>query len=863
MNLRYLAFFILLYTNAFSQQKPALSYENAPLEQVLKALEDKYDIKFSFNSSIVNEKKITIDKKKSLWEFLDFIQNKTSLLFEKINERYYAIKNKPQTKICGYLITSSKEPIVDSFIFNTTNAVATKSNSRGFFQLTDTQPQDTLLIQSIGLEEHKILAQELFTKGCPKITIATDDVELEEVTITEYITAGISKVGLSNAIHLNPSELGILPRLVEPDVLQSLQAIPGVQSPSETAAGLHIRGGTPDQNLILWDGIKMYSTGHFFDLLSIFNPHITDNVTLYRSSTEAKYGNRISGVIDIQSKDELVKDFGIGLGFNMTNADIFIEAPINKHMSFIVSARRSFTDVVETSTFQSYSERAFQSIRFFIDNQELDQETLDYKNVFFFNDLTLKMTVEPSPTDKLTLSAIFTNNNLDYSLKIRNILGSGEPFDEIQRDQLKFLNQGVNARWKKKWNDHLSHTINLYHSTYNFSYRGLRESRASRDGFLFFQDNISENNDIRDFGASLHTLWNFKPKHSISTGYDFATNNVSYNADYTASGFSDLETGNNITHAVFASYDYTVSDLLKLTTGLRANYFSVTNKELYLEPRFSLEYKITKGITAKLAAERKHQVISQRNNFLPYDFNIDNQVWLLANSDSVWPLRSDQLSGGFVLKKGSWYLDIEGYYKTIDGITSFASGFNGVLDLDQGQSTTSGLDILLKKRIQNYRTWISYSITDQKTQFDSVNNGTPFRGNFDINHYFSWTHTYQWRQLEVSLGWNIRTGRPFTPANGVTETNDAVFINFGDVNSSRLATYHRLDAAASYSFSFHKNKKWKGKIGISFFNLYNQRNILNRTYDIRFDNNNRNYLLQEINTFSAGMTPNLSFRVSF
>ncbi|WP_299216079.1 TonB-dependent receptor [uncultured Aquimarina sp.] len=856
--------FVFIYFSSFSQKTAELEYDNTPLNTILKVLEKTYEIKFSFNPEIIKSERISVSAKDSLEKILQKIQSQTSIFFQKINNRYYVIRKKNKEgriSICGYLLdNSTKKPLVEAFVNNENQSKSVISDADGYFQLFLSEPNDTINIRFLGYKNQQFIAKDLEKKDCIKIFLSEDDFQLDEVLITEYVTSGISRQGASSAININPSKLGILPRLVEPDVLQTLQFLPGVQSPTETASALHIRGGTPDHNLILWDGIKMYSTGHFFDLLSIFNPYITENIKLFRSSTEAKYGNRISGVVDIESKNEIPKDFGFGVGFNMTTVDAYIEAPIDEGFGVVISARRSFTDLLETSTFRSYSDRAFQSIRFFIDNQKLDQETVENENVFYFTDLTVKGIFKISNDEKFTISSIFTNNNLNYTLNIKNILGFSEPFDENQKDDLEFVNQGINMKWEKKWSPHFSHSTNIYFSNYEFDYNGLRESRASIDGFLFFENNIVEKNTIRDAGGSIHGNWSINPKHSFTSGYDFSNNDVAYNADYSADDVSFDESDNNMTHAIFGEYKFNSNEKLKISAGIRGNYFSVLEKT-YWEPRINLEVNLSKNIITKLSAERRNQVISQISNYLPNDFNLDNQIWLLADSEFVSMLASDQVSGGFTINKSDWYIDIEGYYKSIDGLTSFANGFNGVLALETGESEVLGLDILIKKRIRDYRTWISYSLTDQDFKFTNVNEGESFPGNFDIGHYLSWIHSYQWNNFEFSLGWTIRTGRPFTPAQGITETDEFLFIDYGEINSERLDAYHRLDFSASYKFNFSKNDTWRSKIGFSLFNLYDKENILNRTYDIKFDNDS--YLLQEVNTFSSGITPNVSFRIDF
>ncbi|WP_188112199.1 carboxypeptidase-like regulatory domain-containing protein [Aquimarina sp. RZ0] len=856
-----------MYSNLFSQKTIQLEYKNTSLKTVLETLEKSCNIKFSFNSELIKNKKITIKDNDLLGNILKKIQVQTSLFFEKINNRYYIIRNKKAPHICGYLVdANNKKPISEAFIQNHTKSKTVISDTDGFFQI-DVSENDTINIRFLGYNSKKIIAQELQQTDCKNIFLYEESFQLEEVLIEEYVTSGISREEVTGAININPDKLGILPRLIEPDVLQTIQFLPGVQSPTETASGIHIRGGTPDQNLVLWDGIKMYSTGHFFDLLSVFNPYITENVKLFRSSTEARYGNHIAGVIDITSKNDVPNNFGGGFGFNMTNIDAYLEVPISKNFGVIISGRRSFTDVLKTPTFESYSERSFQSIQFTQDDQQFNPETVKSKNNFYFMDLTLKAIANFSDDEKLTVSSIFTNNTLMHKLDVLNISVLDEPpFDKNQKNDLEYRNEGLSMDWSKNYNANFYLSTKAYFSHYNFDYFGTREFTQLRENDSIFISNYTiQKNRIKDLGASFHSSWKVTPSHSIHSGYEFSTTDVLY-----TSGFFDetpfIDNDHNITHAFYGEYRFNYNNKFYLNTGVRGNYFSIAD-EIFWEPRISAQFRLLKNLKSKASFERKNQVMSQVFNFLETDFNLENQIWLLSGSDATSILSSNQISSGLIYNQNDWYVDIEGYYKTTKGLTSFSNGFNdSLISIYQGEAEILGLDVLIKKRFNNYRTWVGYSLTDQTFRFPDINNGNSFPGNFDISHYLSWVHSYQQKNFEFSLGWNIRTGRPYTPATGITETEDFILIDYQGTNSKRLETYHRLDFSASYSFALSKNKQWNSQINFSLFNLYNRKNILNRTYDISLETGNtpeESIFLLETDTFSSGITPNLSFRINF
>jgi hypothetical protein len=243
---------------------------------------------------------------------------------------------------------------------------------------------------------------------------------------------------------------------------------------------------------------------------------------------------------------------------------------------------------------------------------------------------------------------------------------------------------------------------------------------------------------------------------------------------------------------------------------------------------------------------------------------LENQIWVISDDSTIPVLKSIQLTSGLVFNKNGWNIDLEGYYKNVKGLTSITLGFENVDDFfSRGKSNVLGLELLVKKKIQNYRTWLSYSMVNNDFTFNNINNGDSFPGNSDITHQLTWSHTYEWKSFDVSLGWNLRTGIPYTKAIGIKDTPNGSVIEFERTNGDRLPNYHRLDISTTYKFNISKNDQWKGKLGFSLLNIYNQKNILSRTYEKRQSNTDASEVLREINKISLGITPNLVLRLEF
>ncbi|MEM6718218.1 MAG: carboxypeptidase-like regulatory domain-containing protein [Bacteroidota bacterium] len=858
--------FLFITCSLLAQNNGSFSFEQEPLTNVLTAIEKVYDVKFSYKATLAEKKTITLQVQEvSLNTVIQRIQKQVPIVFEKVNDRYYIIRSQTQEgkiRICGVLIDVKSElPIQEASVVNISQKKGTVTNADGKFELFLAIPSDTIEIRFLGYKTQRIIAQELQKTPCETILLEADQYDLETVLLKNYLTSGIDKNSNGN-ISLSPSQLGILPGLTEPDVLQSIQLLPGIQSPNETASGLFIRGGTPDQNLILWDGIKMYHSGHFFGLISAFNPYVIEEVSVYKSGTETRYGDRISGVIDIQTDTKVPEKLSGGFGFNMTHGDAYLKIPIGKNFGVTVSARRAFTDLVETFTYNNFSDRVFQNTNITESTEITENVFSETENNFFFTDYTIKLIGKLSDKDEIMISNLRTKNELDFMSEIA-------AFEETSRDQLSIQNTGFSGFWKRQWNANFSHTFDAYYSRFDFDYLG-----DFRGNIVDITEQDQKRNRIKDIGFSFNTDWKLNDKNSIQSGYQFSSNDAAFGF----SGFTDApnsisrydvgEESINNSHAFFTSYKFNTKNEFIVNAGLRVNYFSTT-ETAFFEPRLYVEKKLNKSFSVNFSGEIKHQAVSQILEFNTLNFGLENQVWAIANGEDFPVLKSRQLSTGVVFSNSGWRVDLDTYYKNITGLTSFNRSFGNTSVLEtftEGNSTIYGVDVLIEKQFDNYKTWMGYSYTDNDFEFSRINNGLTFPGNYDIRHYFRWAHTYTLNNFEFSLGWNYRTGTPYTPVTSETQANGDLFVFIGDTNSTRIPDYHRLDFSGTYTFDFDKKNGWKGKIGFSLLNIYDRQNLLERYYEIRpflNQDNNIQFRLETVDKFSLGLTPNLLFRVDF
>ena len=263
------------------------------------------------------------------------------------------------------------------------------------------------LITFLQKETHLVF-QQIGTNNYVIRNSITDTQFLDEVLITKFLTEGIS-IKTDGTSEINLDEFGILPGLIEPDVLQTIQALPGITSVDERVSNLNIRGGTNDQNLIMWDGIKMYQSGHFFGLISAFNPSLINAVSISKNGTSAQFGDGVSGIINMHSSDSIHDKVQGGFGSNLIAADGYIKVPITKKIGVQVSARRSLTDVFNTPTYNQYFDRIFQDSD--LTQQNSNRITQDER--FYFYDVSSKVILKPTTKDQITISGLKRFNSLD------------------------------------------------------------------------------------------------------------------------------------------------------------------------------------------------------------------------------------------------------------------------------------------------------------------------------------------------------------------------------------------------------------------------------------------------------------------
>ncbi|UGU14597.1 TonB-dependent receptor plug domain-containing protein [Sinomicrobium kalidii] len=823
----------------YAQKKEALA-------EVLPVLENRFDIKFSYSDSdIVPYRVISPDLSEQLPLILSRIEAQTELVFKKLDKRYYTI-TRQRAEVCITLKDAvTGAPVTGATIEIRESNRATITDTLGNFHFPDIPGDAVLHIRSLGYKTTDIRAAEWMGTPCKTLLFHPEYQQLDEVVVRQFLTTGLQKKS-DGSVTISTEKFGILPGLAEPDILQTIQALPGVESINETVSNINIRGGSHDQNLILWDGIKMYQSGHFFGLISAFNPYLTRDVSVIKNGASARYGDGVSGTVDMHSANTIDDHFSGGAGFNLIGIDAFARIPLHKKLAVHLSARRSATDFITSPTYNSYFERVFQDSKITdIHNQEVS-ENIEREEDFFFYDASLKVLYDPDEKHKIRLNATFFNNSLLYD-------ESTVSTSESKQSSLDQQNLAFGGSLESEWSDRFTSALTGYYTKYNLN---------AANYTLFTDQRLILNNEVLETGVKLHT--NYKISNALHwlNGYQFYEVGISNTDDINTPRFRRKHKDVIKNHAAFSEITYqSPSKNTYARAGVRVNYIGKFKKYI-TEPRLNIRQKLSKYLAAEFQGEMRSQVTNQVVDLQRDFLGVEKRRWILANNDDLPVTRSKQVSLGVNYNKRSFYAGLEGFYKTVEGITTSGQEFQ---NQDQylrtsGSYTVKGLEFLVNKKTGKYSTWLSYTYALNDYEFEALE-PSGFPNSLDIRHSVSFAGTYIMKNLKLALGLNWHSGKPYTrpqEGNEVTERETGNTINYHPSNSDRLPQFLRADLSSTYNFSISEGVD--ATLGIAILNIFNKTNTLDIYYRLEDDQSTE---VQQVENLSLGITPNMTFRVFF
>ncbi|MXW15803.1 MAG: TonB-dependent receptor [Rhodothermaceae bacterium] len=786
-----------------------------------------------------------------------------------INQQLEQKNEQNRYVISGFVVdVESAESLVGATVYAPEMSIGTTTNRYGFFSLSVAADSVRLVVSHVGyltLTLNQILTADLQLN----IELRPEATVLDEVEVISVGESSVEAIQMGQ-IKLPVATIRALPVLAgETDVFKTLQLLPGVQSGREGTAGLYVRGGSHDQNLVLLDGVTVYNPSHLYGFLSVFNSDAIKDVTLIKGGIPARYGGRLSSVIDLAMEEGNLKEFEGTASVGIIGSSFTFQGPVKKdRASFIVAARRTYLDLLVSS---------------FLDE--------DQKSGYYFYDLSAKINYIVSRKDRIYLS-FYAGRDRAYSRD----RSDQAPFWTLGRSEFGWRNLTATARWNRVWGSKFFSNTLLGYTRYRTGTRsrqesGLLDDRSDIQSFY----RTSYVSGIADIIGRMEFDWVPNPTHYLRFGLG---GTVHY---YNTGTLSEREFGIDIVprdtvynpdHKIRALEIHTyiedeirLSPDLSLNAGVRVSSFFVRGRRYHsLQPRLNVRWKFA----ANMAFKTSYALLKQNSHLLPVanGLSLPLDLWVPA-TNQVRPQNATQIASGFAWSspQRTYEVTIESFYKWMNSQIEYAEGAqtNNLTGdswqdwIDSGRGWSYGAELFVRKSTGRITGWIGYSLTKTRRKFPALNGGHAFPFRFDRLHDVSVAASWQLsKSTGLSAVWVYGTGQavwlpighfygfqhdPGGSFNVFEPDKSRLLTDYGDRNSLRMPAYHRLDL----SVQMKRNRRWAQRtFSFGVYNAYSRRNpfLLQAKNASDENGNDLNYLIfQQVSAFPV--IPFANYRLEF
>lgn len=761
---------------------------------------------------------------------------------------------------------STGESLPFSLVKIMSNSSGVSTNADGFFTLSNVPTDTTTLeIQYMGYRTERIFLNPIMPKKGVVIQMSPDVLTMKQVNIVgvkeDVVLINNRDVGI---VKLTPKKLEQLPNLGERDVMRSFQLMPGVGASNESSSGLYVRGGTPDQNLVLYDGFTVYQVDHLYGFFSAFNANAIKDVQLHKGGFESKFGGRLSSVTEITGKEGNQKRFNIGGDLSLLSINAFVEVPFGKKVSSILTYRRSYKGPLYNKIFEKFNSSDEDDEAESTGPGPMNTQT---EATSYFYDLNGKVTFRPNEKDVLSISFFNGTDKLDnsQSISLGGPGGGGPGGGFATTDLTKYGNVGLSGKWSRKWTEKLYvNTVVSYSNYYSKRDRSQSGTITNSDGEEEeISSGIFENNDLRDYSIKSDYQWNLAKWSELQFGLFSSYYDIDYTyAQNDTTTILEKHDKSWIRGAFLQNRFSLGNDKILFVPGVRLSHFSRTD-QLYVEPRASLIYNVNKMISLKAATGKYYQFVNRitREDIL----SGSRDFWLLSNGNSIPVSQSIHYMGGVSVDLSNYLFSVEAYYKQLSDLTEYSLRINSTpfsVDYEEsfikGTGYAKGIEFLVQRKTGKLNGWMSYTRSLTRSQFDAYGLQS-FAANQDAPHEFKSVAIYNHKRWGFSATWIYASGRPYTAPSGaytvtLLDGSEQEYFTVTSKNALRLPNYHRADISVTYKIlrSVGERKKDIGSIGFSIFNIYNRKNIWYKQFSIV------DSTIIETDVNYVGFTPNLT-----
>jgi hypothetical protein len=755
----------------------------------------------------------------------------------------------------------SGEKLISARVFDPDRKIGAITNNYGFYSITTEGGLVALNCSYVGFNPFN--AAFTLTKDTTiNINLTTEGLEIETVEINDK--KDIAENTQMSTIDVPIEMLKKIPALMgEVDVIKALQLLPGVQSGNEGSTGFYVRGGGPDQNLILLDGVPVYNVSHLFGFFSVFPADAISNVTLLKGGFPARYGGRLSSVIDISLKDGNMKKFHGEGSVGLIASKLTLEGPIWKDKtSFMISGRRTYLDLLAQPIIKAATKG-------------------NTSAGYYFYDVVGKINHRFNDHNRMYLSFYGGNDKAYVRDKYSEDYG-GSTYAGETKFKLGWGNTIAALRWNHLFNDKLFANFTATHSTFHFRVGAdQKDSETSSGQTTTTRFALNYDSGIRDYNLRTDFDWYASPNHFVRFGgyginhkFTPGVSNIviqtdGYSLD-TALGSSSIPSWEM---GVYVEDDFKIGSRQKMNLGLHASGFLVDGTFYKsLQPRVAYRLMIDENWAAKASFTSMYQYIHLLTNA---NVGLPTDLWVPSTA-SIKPQQAYQGAVGIArtFKDQGLELSVEGYYKYMTGLVEYKEGaaFLGESSdwqtkVVQGNGWAYGSEFFLQKKFGKTTGWIGYTLSWNKRQFDELNNGNVFAFKYDRRHDASFVLVHEFsKKVDCGLTWVYGTGNATTLPLASYQSTQLGASNFSgftgtvdyisERNGYRLRSYHRLDLSVNLNKDF---KKWSRTWSFSVYNAYSRRN----PYFLYFDNDPQTSARQLKQVSLFPVIPSVAYRFKF